>query len=152
MKKILFSLIAMAGFAVMGVAQTSSAAAGAQSAISFATDKHDFGAIPQGIPVTYSFTFTNTGKETLLITGANGSCGCTVAEYTREPVAPGAKGTVKVNYNAAALGVINRTVTVTTNSATTPSVTLTIGGEVKAPAAASAASVSKPATDKPNKN
>jgi hypothetical protein len=155
MKKVLLSLIAIAGFSMMGLAQTQSATpgGGAQSAISFATEKHDFGTIPQGIPVTYAFSFTNTGKEPLFIKNATGSCGCTVPEYTQEAIAPGAKGTVKVTYNAAALGPINRTVTITTNSATTPVLVLSIGGEVKATPTPVTSSVSPPAsTAKPTKN
>jgi hypothetical protein len=158
MKKVILSLIAIAGFAVAGLAQnaqaqTTTPGGGAQSVISFGAEKHDFGAVPQGIPVTHAFSFTNTGKEPLFIKNATGSCGCTVPEYTQEAIAPGAKGTVKVTYNAAALGPINRTVTITTNSATTPVIVLSIGGEVKATAVATASSESKPAsTAKPTKN
>jgi hypothetical protein len=157
MKKLILSLIAIAGFAVMGLAQTAQTATpggGTQSVISFTSDKHDFGTVPQGIPVTYAFSFVNTGKEPLFIKNATGSCGCTVPEYTQEAIAPGGKGTVKVTYNAAALGPINRTVTITTNSATTPVIVLSIGGEVKATAVATtAASETKPAsTAKPTKN
>lgn len=159
MKKVFLSLIAIAGFAVMSLAQnaqaqTATPGGGAQSAIKFETEKHDFGAIPQNIPVTYAFSFTNSGKEPLFIKNATGSCGCTVPEYTQEAIAPGAKGTVKVTYNAAALGPINRTVTITTNSATTPVMVLSIGGEVKAAVApTTTSSATKSATTaKPTKN
>jgi hypothetical protein len=157
MKKVLLSLIAIAGFSMMGLAQTAQVqtatpGGGAQSVISFTAEKHDFGTIPQGTPVTHTFSFTNTGKEPLFIKNAAGSCGCTVPEYTQEAIAPGAKGNVKVTFNAAALGPINKTVTITTNSATTPVIVLNIGGEVKATAVAPAA-VSKTATaPKPTKS
>ncbi len=161
MKKILFALMVVLGLtnsAYSQMAQAASPGAGVQSVISFATEKHDFGTIPQGIPVTHNFSFTNTGKEPLVIKSATGSCGCTVPEYTQEAIAPGGKGNVKVTYNAAALGVINRTVTVATNSATTPTIVLTIGGEVKAaatstaPAAAPAPAKKAPASASPKKN
>ncbi len=159
MKKIVLALIAIVGLAATSFAQTaqvSSPGGGVQSVISFASEKHDFGTIPQGIPVSYNFSFTNTGKEPLFIKNATGSCGCTVPEYTQEAIAPGAKGSVKVTYNAAALGAINRTVTISTNSATTPVIVLTIGGEVKAQTttapATSAAAKPASASSKPKTN
>lgn len=146
MKKIFLTLMIAVGFTSMVSAQatggTSSASA---SAIKFAVEKHDFGTIPQNIPVTYNFDFTNTGKVPLIITGAQGSCGCTVPDYTREAIAPGGKGTVKVTYNAAAIGTINKTVTVNTNSATTPVIVLSIGGEVKAAPAPGTTAAASPA-------
>ncbi|MBV9987553.1 MAG: DUF1573 domain-containing protein [Chitinophagaceae bacterium] len=148
MKKIFLTLLVAVGMTSVISAQTAPSTGGTSSVISFASEKHDFGTIPQGTPVTYNFAFTNTGKEPLIITGAVGSCGCTVPEYTKEAIAPGAKGTIKVTYNAAALGTINRTVTVNTNSATTPVVVLSIGGEVKA-VASNAANTAAPVPAKP---
>ena len=52
---------------------------------------HDFGEIPTGNPVTHKFTFTNTGDIPLVISSAKASCGCTVADYTKEAIAPGAE-------------------------------------------------------------
>lgn len=132
MKKFLFSLIAVIGLSAVSMAQSTPGSGGASAAIKFTAEKHDFGVIPQNVPASYSFNFTNTGKEPLVIKSAVGSCGCTVPEYTQEAIAPGGKGSVKVTYNAAALGPINKTVTITTNSATTPVIVLSIGGEVKA--------------------
>jgi hypothetical protein len=159
MKKIFLTLLVAVGIAGAASAQATPGTTGGTAAvISFAAEKHDFGAVAQNIPVSYNFSFTNTGKEPLVIKSATGSCGCTVPEYTQEAIAPGAKGNIKVTYNAAALGAINRTVTVTTNSATTPVIVLSIGGEVKAasqPAATQTATApaAKPATGAaPKKN
>jgi Protein of unknown function (DUF1573) len=91
---------------------------------------HSFGKIEQNKPVTAVFEFTNTGDTPLIITQAQGSCGCTVPSYTKEPIAPGQTGTVKAVYNAANSGVFNKTVTVTAN--TEQSKVLTITGEVVA--------------------
>jgi len=89
----------------------------------------DFGKIKQNIPVTHEFTFVNKGNAPLVISSVQASCGCTVAEYSKEPVAPGQRGFVKATYNAAKAGVFTKTVTI--NSNTDQSViTLTIKGEV----------------------
>lgn len=133
MKKLLFALMVMVSVTSFAAAKVSAGSDGTASVMTFSTNNHNFNVIPQGTPVTYDFTFTNTGKEPLLIKNAVGSCGCTVPEYTQEAIAPGGKGKVKVTYNAAAMGTFNKTVTVNTNSATTPVIVLTITGEVKAP-------------------
>ncbi|MFM2214003.1 MAG: hypothetical protein RL427_1266 [Bacteroidota bacterium] len=69
--------------------------------ITFENLEHDFGAITQGDKVTYDFKFKNTGKTDLLIRGAKGSCGCTVPEYPKEPIAPGEGDVIKVSFNSA---------------------------------------------------
>lgn len=98
----------------------------------FAWEKttHDFGKIVQNKPVTYVFEFTNTGDSPLVITNAQGSCGCTVPSYPKEPIGPGEKGEIKVSFNAASMGVFNKTVTITAN--TDKPATLIIKGEVTA--------------------
>lgn len=77
---------------------------------------HDFGTIPQGVPVTHTFKVTNTGSEPLTITNVKASCGCTATEYTREAIPPGGEGIVQARYNAAAEGNFNKSVTVTYNT------------------------------------
>ena len=76
---------------------------------------HDFGKIQQGKPVSIEFTFTNQGSSPLVISNVKGSCGCTVTQYTKEPIAPGKAGNVKATYNAAAMGAFNKSVRVTAN-------------------------------------
>jgi hypothetical protein len=92
---------------------------------------HDFGKIAQNDPASVTFTVKNDGKAPLLITAAKSSCGCTVAEYTKEPIKPGETGIVKATYNSARVGIFNKTVTVTYDGIATPDV-LTIKGEVEA--------------------
>ena len=72
-----------------------------QAAIKFNKEEHDFGTLLQGEVVTYSFHFTNTGKMPLIISEVGSSCGCTVGDYPREPIAPGKTGDIKVTYNSA---------------------------------------------------
>ncbi len=62
---------------------------------------HDFGKLVQNNPASVTFTVKNDGKAPLIITAARSSCGCTIAEYTKEPIKPGESGIVKATYNAA---------------------------------------------------
>lgn len=93
---------------------------------------HDFGKIAQGKPATADFKFKNVGDVPLVISNVQGSCGCTVTDYTKEAVAPGKEGVVKATYNAARTGVFSKTVTVTANVEGGTEV-LTIKGEVVLP-------------------
>ncbi|AXT60631.1 DUF1573 domain-containing protein [Aquimarina sp. AD10] len=68
--------------------------------MTFAETEHDFGTINEGDVVEHKFTFTNTGKAPLVIVNAKGSCGCTVPQWTKEPVAPGATGEMLVKFNS----------------------------------------------------
>ena len=71
-----------------------------QAAIKFDKEEHDFGTLLQGEVVTYSFHFTNTGNVPLIISDVGSSCGCTVGDYPREPIAPGERGAIKVTYDS----------------------------------------------------
>ena len=66
----------------------------------FEATEWDFGEIDQGDAVDYAFKFVNSGTDPLIITNAKGSCGCTVPEWPREPVAPGGTGVINVKYNS----------------------------------------------------
>ncbi|WP_108866968.1 DUF1573 domain-containing protein [Aquimarina aquimarini] len=68
--------------------------------MSFAKTEHDFGTINEGDVVEHKFEFTNTGKAPLVIVSAKGSCGCTVPQWPKDPVAPGAKGEMLVKFNS----------------------------------------------------
>lgn len=93
---------------------------------------HDFGNITQSTAVEHKFTFTNKGDIPLIISTVKASCGCTVAEYTREAIAPGEEGTVSARYDAAKIGAFTKTVTVTANTGA-EAVVLTLKGNVVAP-------------------
>lgn len=90
--------------------------------ITWKTDAVEVGKIPQGIPKKIQFEFKNTGKKAVLITAVKPACGCTAAEYTKTPVAPGKSGFVKAIFNAAAPGPFTKSVTVTTSAEATPMV------------------------------
>jgi hypothetical protein len=84
--------------------------------IKFEELEYDFGKITQGERVTHSFSFTNTGNSNLIISGASGSCGCTVPEWPQEPIAPGKKGKIDVVFSSEGKsGFQEKTITVVTN-------------------------------------
>lgn len=76
---------------------------------------HDFGEIKFNQPVSCEFEFINKGQAFLVISNVEPSCGCTVTEYTKQPVPPNGKGIVKATYDAANPGVFNKSLTVTAN-------------------------------------
>ncbi|HXH17545.1 MAG TPA: DUF1573 domain-containing protein [Chitinophagales bacterium] len=106
------------------------------AAFKFEKTEHDFGKIPQDKVVEYTFKFKNTGTEPLIISDARGSCGCTVPNYSKEPIAVGGTGEITVSFDPKGkTGVQRKTVTITAN--TNPArTTLNIVSEVEAPAGA----------------
>ncbi len=93
----------------------------------------DYGTIEKGADPIRKFKFTNTGNEPLIVKAAKGSCGCTVPTYPKEPIMPGESNVIEVRYDTQRVGAFTKTVTLTTNEASDTH-TLTIKGDVKAPA------------------
>jgi hypothetical protein len=102
------------------------------ASISFSEEKHDFGLIPYKKEAIYSFEFSNPGKTMLIINDVKTSCGCTVPEWSKEPIRPGEKGIIKIKYDAAFPGVFHKTVEVFYNGSGSPD-SLEIKGEVEYP-------------------
>ncbi len=63
--------------------------------------KKDFGSVKRGELIKNAFEITNTGNQPLLITEAEVSCSCTTVDFTKQPILPGQKVTVFVNFNTA---------------------------------------------------
>jgi inner membrane protein involved in colicin E2 resistance len=79
----------------------------------------DFGTINEGDKVEHTFVVKNTGKTDLLIVNAKPSCGCTVPEWTKEPIQPGKTGEVKIVFNSAGKpGQQSKQINLETNTAT----------------------------------
>jgi len=79
---------------------------------------HNFGKFSESAPkVECVFNFTNVGDKALIINQAVASCGCTVPQYTKQPIKPGEKGQIKVTYNGAGKfpGHFKKSITVRTN-------------------------------------
>lgn len=118
--------------------------AGPTTTIAFDEEVYDYGTIMEGEKVTHLYKFTNTGSEALVISNAKGSCGCTVPEWPKAPIAPGEAGEIKVVFDSKGKGKAggnpqSKRVTITAN--TDPVNTyLTIKGKVDKPADATPAS------------
>ncbi|GJM33044.1 MAG: hypothetical protein DHS20C18_20450 [Saprospiraceae bacterium] len=107
--------------------------------MTFESTEVDYGVIHQNAEPYREFRFTNTGDAPLVISNAKGSCGCTVPEWSREPVAPGESSVVKVRYATNRIGKFSKTVTLTTNDEDGQHL-LRIKGEVLKPEQENAAS------------
>ncbi|MGV3507759.1 MAG: DUF1573 domain-containing protein [Sphingobacteriaceae bacterium] len=142
MKKIVLTLLAASVVAISCNSNTAkntetdstanaTAVAEGNATISFEKNNYDFGKITETEKVTHEFKFINNGTEPLIISSATATCGCTVPEYPKEPVAPGESGVIKVVYDSKGQpGMQHKVVTVTAN--TTPTATeLYLTGEVK---------------------
>ena len=101
--------------------------------IELSQDFFDFGEMNQKESVSTEFVIKNTGDAPLLIRSAKGSCGCTVPEWPKEPVAVGEEAVIKVTFNSGnKKGKQNKTVTLVTNAIPSTKV-LTIKGTVLVP-------------------
>ena len=97
--------------------------------ITFENTTHDYGTITQGSDGHYEFTFTNGGKTPLVLSDVRSSCGCTVPVWTKDPIQPKGKGSIKVQYNTANVGTFQKSITVISNAKNSP-IILTIKGNV----------------------
>ncbi len=96
----------------------------------FESDNHEFGSITEGEIVSYNFKFKNSGKAPLIITQASASCGCTVPEYSKDPIAPGQEGFIKVTFNSEGKhGMTSKTITLLANTIPNTKV-LTISADI----------------------
>lgn len=128
MKHLIILLIGLISFA--GVSQEKVAK------IKFKTEIIDYGTIEKGADGVRVFEFTNTGDAPLVITKVKSTCGCTVPKKPEAPIMPGETGEIEVKYDTKRLGVIMKTILVTSN-AETSSVALKIKGNVIDPSKSS---------------
>jgi len=144
MKKVIFAALLMIGGVGCVQAQTPAkktttvttvnpnAKSEKAAEIKFETITHDFGTVKADEPVKCVFSFTNIGDAPLVIHQAIATCGCTVPNYSKDPVKPGEKGQIEVTYNgrAGGIGRFMKGITVRSNAKTNPVIRLTIEGEV----------------------
>ncbi len=112
MKKLFVAL-----FFISSVAVAQEEASMPGPVITFEESEFSFGDINQGDKVEHIFNFENTGDSPLIITNVQTTCGCTATNWEREPILPGTKSTIKVNFNSAGkMGRQNKVITIVSNS------------------------------------
>ncbi|PIB27517.1 MULTISPECIES: DUF1573 domain-containing protein [Maribacter] len=131
MKRVIFAVGAVAMFAFTSCKENASSkiksdnvaeaavrdeAAKAVPVMTFDKAEHDFGTIEQGTPQETAFKFTNTGNAPLIITDAKSSCGCTVPNPPKDPIAPGESSELVVKFNGSGQNQVTKTITVTANT------------------------------------
>lgn len=107
MKKLLLSLTALVCTTSVLFAQKKAA-----DVAKFETETIELGKIKQDVPATATFKVTNISNEPLIIEQANPTCGCTIGDYTKEPIAPGKSGVITATYNAKNLNAFEKHMTV----------------------------------------
>ena len=122
MKQILIAILLWTVGCLVGLAQPKA---------TFDKKVHEFGVVLWKHPATATFTIKNDGDKPLVISNVTTSCGCTVADWTKTPIAPGATGTVFSTFDAKALGHFYKDIGVYCNAADRP-IYLMIQGEVSA--------------------
>ena len=114
MKKI-FLLATAFAFTMTALAQP--APAKADDVIKMNVETHDFGKIKQSVPVIYVFEIKNISDKPVVVANASASCGCTVPDWTREPIPVGGSGFVKAEFDTKGkVGPNTKTITVTANT------------------------------------
>lgn len=93
------------------------------TSIKFEKDLIDFGTLNSGEVVTSSFKFKNTGKNDLIISSVTANCGCTVADYPRNPIKPNEEGQITVRYDSEGSSGIRIMKEISVLANTTPSTT-----------------------------
>ncbi len=132
----MLAIVFMASFQLSAQATTTEEVGNPASKAVFKleSDVVDYGTIDQGGEPLRLAKFTNTGTEPLIITGAKGSCGCTVPNWPKDPIMPGESSQIEIRYDTKRVGAINKTVTVTTNDAV-GKYTINVKGTINAVAA-----------------
>ena len=103
----------------------------AQPKATFDKQVHECGVVLWKNPVTATFQVKNDGDKPLVISNVTTSCGCTVADWTKTPIAPGKTGIVTSTFDAKALGRFQKSVGVYCNASARP-IYLSLRGEVTA--------------------
>ncbi|HYE54639.1 MAG TPA: DUF1573 domain-containing protein [Chitinophagaceae bacterium] len=77
----------------------------------------DMGKIKEGEKVEIAFRFRNAGNKPLIIKNVTPSCGCTVADFPKQPLKPGEEGVIKGVFDSNGRpGVNNKIMTVSANT------------------------------------
>lgn len=121
--------------AVMALLGLMMAAASGKDLLEFAERTYDFGTVSETAePVVHEYEFVNLADEPVAVLSVSTGCGCTRPIYPTEPIAPGAKNSIKITFTPAGqAGSVNKEIKVRYRGATASSsrrVTLRLRGKV----------------------
>ena len=107
----------MAGFVLIGSAQSQEEASTEGAEIAFTESSKNFGDITQGEVVEHTFKYENTGNQPLILSNVLVTCGCTATNWPRDPVAPGKSAEITVRFDSKGKnGAQNKIITVVSNA------------------------------------
>ena len=98
--------------------------------ISFEKTVIDYGTINKGDNGVREFVFKNSGNAPLIISNVKSTCGCTIPKKPEKPILPGESEKIQVKYDTKRVGFIRKSITVTSNAASSPTTILKIKGQV----------------------
>ncbi|SFI39550.1 DUF1573 domain-containing protein [Halpernia frigidisoli] len=99
--------------------------------VAISEDNFDFGVIKKGDVKSHTYEITNTGTNPLIISEVKPGCGCTIPEFTKDPILPGQKGNITLKFESEAFdGVVHKTADVFANTAKAP-ITLNFTADIK---------------------
>ena len=99
--------------------------------IALSESQYDFGKIKKGDQKEHVYEVTNTGENPLIISQVKPACGCTVPDYTKEPILPGQKGKITLKFDSSSFdGLVNKQAEVYANVEKAP-IVLTFTADIQ---------------------
>lgn len=103
------------------LANPQAAPAGPSTTVAFSESDFKFGKIKKGDKVEHIYEVTNTGTNPLVISEVKPACGCTVPDYTKDPILPGQKGKITLKFDSSSFdGMVNKQAEVFANVEKSP--------------------------------
>ena len=144
MKQLLFFVVIAVGGLVATSCNTAAKTPGDAAAVMQDSSRYttiqwldtaiDFGTAKMGEVVSITFRCKNTGDKPLYLFNVQPSCGCTLADYTKEPIAPGQEGRIDAQFDTKKShpGEVHKTVFVSANNSNKVTANLKFSGIVLA--------------------
>ncbi len=131
MKRLFLFAVTWCLFSIVVEAQQSVSDTTSGAKIAFENKIHLFGELHQDDEAVCAFVYTNAGNSPLIVNDVEAACGCTVPQWSKEPLMPGATDTIRVRYDTKRRGRFNKVVTVHSNAIDKPHLDLMLRGTVK---------------------